>query len=135
MDLQKELQQLRKLLEEKEQIIATQQQKKITVKAHKKTPRKSGIREEMLSGLKKEVEEYLIPGEEVCPKCGNDLTLIGKEVIRTEAEFIPARLLVKQVVRQVAKCTSCGKESSYLCFESEKRSGNVSYERKNSSFQ
>lgn len=104
MDLQKEVEQLRKLLEEKEQIIAAQQdtiskqqiqienmiqallharkkifgsssektqvegqmhlfmtgqelaveplkqQKEITVKAHKKTPRKSGVREEMLSG-------------------------------------------------------------------------------------
>lgn len=88
------------------------QQKEISVKAHKKTPRKSGVREEMLSGLKKEVVEYLIPREEVCPKCGDNLTLIGKEVIRTEVEFVPAKLLVKQIVRQVAKCTSCGKKGS-----------------------
>ena len=44
------------------------QQKEVSVKAHKKTPRKPGVREEMLSGLKKEVVEYLIPEEEVCPK-------------------------------------------------------------------
>lgn len=88
------------------------QQKEISVKAHKKTARKSGVREEMLSGLKKEVEEYLIPEEEVCPKCGDKLIVIGKEVIRTEVEFVPAKLLVKQIVRQVAKCCSCGKKGS-----------------------
>ena len=44
------------------------QQKEVSVKAHKKTPRKPGVREEMLSGLKKEVVEYLISEEEVCPK-------------------------------------------------------------------
>ena len=52
------------------------QQKEISVKAHKKTPRKSGVREEMLSGLPQEVEEYVLSEEEVCPKCGNDLTII-----------------------------------------------------------
>lgn len=173
MDLQRELLQLRKLLEEKNHLIATQQeklskqqeqikkqqiqienmiqallharkklfgsssektqiegqmhlfmtgqelaiellkqQKEISVRAHKKTPRKSGVREEMLSGLKKEVEEYVISEGEVCPKCGDNLTIIGKEIIRTEVEFVQAKLLVKQIVRQVAKCTSCGKKGS-----------------------
>ena len=40
------------------------------------------------------------------------LTIIGKEIIRTEVEFVQAKLLVKQIVRQVAKCTSCGKKGS-----------------------
>ena len=66
----------------------------------------------MLSGLKKEVEEYVISEGEVCPKCGDNLTIIGKEIIRTEVEFVQAKLLVKQIVRQVAKCTSCGKKGS-----------------------
>lgn len=88
------------------------QQKEVSVKAHKKTPRKPGVREEMLSGLKKEVVEYLIPEEEVCPKCKSSLNVIGKEVIRTEVEFVPAKLLVKQIVRQVAKCSCCGQKDS-----------------------
>ena len=89
-----------------------QEQKKITVKSHKKTPRKSGVREEMLAGLPKEVEEYMISDEEECKKCGSDLTVVGKQVVRTEVEFIPAKLKVKQLVRQVAKCNSCGKKDS-----------------------
>ncbi len=62
--------------------------------------------------LKKEVVEYLIPEEEVCPKCKSSLNVIGKEVIRTEVEFVPAKLLVKQIVRQVAKCSCCGQKDS-----------------------
>ena len=30
---------------------------------------------------------------------------LKKEVIRTQVEFLPAKLLVKQIVRQVAKCS------------------------------
>lgn len=33
---------------------------------------------------------------------------IGKEIVRTEVQFKPATLLVKQIVRQVAKCMVCG---------------------------
>lgn len=52
-------------------------QRKITVKSHEKTPRKSGVREEMLSGLKKELLEYVINEGEGCPKCGGRLKVIG----------------------------------------------------------
>ena len=47
-----------------------------------------------------------------CPKCGSQLKVIGKQLIRTEVEFIPAKLKVKQIVRQVAKCESCGTKDS-----------------------
>ena len=87
-------------------------QKKITVKEHKKKPRQPGIREEMLAELPKEVDEYVIPSDEVCHKCGEELKVIGKEIVRTEVEFIPAKLLVKQVVREKAKCTCCGTKNS-----------------------
>lgn len=90
----------------------SEEQKKITVKSYEKQPRKSGVREEMLAALPKEVEEYIIDSEDTCPKCGSSLKVIGKEVIRTEVEFIPAKLKVKQIVRQVAKCESCGTKES-----------------------
>ena len=53
--------------------------KKITVKSYEKTPRKSGVREEMLSGLPKEIEEYIINPEDTCPKCGSKIKVIGKQ--------------------------------------------------------
>ncbi len=64
----------------------------------------------MLASLPKEIIEYVIPSDDNCPKCGNDLKVIGKEHVRTEVKFIPAKLLIKQIVRQVAKCIDCGKK-------------------------
>ena len=83
-------------------------QKKVTVKPHTRVARQPGVREEMLAGLPKEIEEYVIPADETCSVCGGDLKIIGKRLIRTEVEFEPAKLKVKQIIQQIAKCTVCG---------------------------
>lgn len=88
------------------------EQKKIAVKSYEKTPRRPGVREEMLSGLPKDIGEFIIDPEDACPKCGSSLKVIGKEIIRTEVEYIPAKLKVKQIIRQVAKCENCGGKNS-----------------------
>ena len=51
-----------------------QEQHAVTVPAYKRkiVPRKTGIREEMLSVLPKEYEEYVIDDKEVCSVCGSD---------------------------------------------------------------
>ena len=41
-------------------------QKKIAVKPHTRVARQPGVREEMLAGLPKEIEEYVIPADETC---------------------------------------------------------------------
>jgi transposase len=46
--------------------------------------------------------------EETCSVCRSELKIIGKKLVRTEVEYIPAKLKVKQIVQQVAKCTKCG---------------------------
>jgi transposase/uncharacterized coiled-coil protein SlyX len=84
------------------------EQKKITVPSHERAPRQPGIRAEMLSGLQKEIEEFIINQEETCSICDGKLKIIGKKLIRTEVEYIPAKLKVKQIVQQVAKCMDCG---------------------------
>lgn len=88
------------------------EEKKIVVPSHTRKPRKAGVRQEMLEGLPKEIEEYIINEEDICSKCGSPLKVIGKEVVRTEVEFKPARLIVKQIVRQIAKCTQCGTDEN-----------------------
>lgn len=88
------------------------EQKKITVRPYKRTARQPGIREEMLQGLPREVEEYIINPEDTCTECGGELKVIGREIVRTEVEYQPAKLIVKQIIRQVAKCTQCGKGDS-----------------------
>ena len=72
------------------------EQEKITVKSYKKSPRKPGVRKEMLAGLSKDIEEYVINPEETCPKCGGSLKVIGKEIVRTEVEYIPAKLTLER---------------------------------------
>ena len=83
-------------------------QKKIAVKPHTRVARQPGVREEMLAGLSKEIEEYVIPADETCSVCGGNLKIVGKRPVRTEVEFVPAKLKVKQIVQQIAKCTKCG---------------------------
>jgi len=89
-----------------------EEQEKITIRNYTRTARKPGVRKEMLAGLPKIVEEYEIPAEDECSRCGGTLKVIGKEIVRTEVEFEPAKLKVKQIVRQVAKCTECGTDKS-----------------------
>ena len=88
------------------------EQESIVAREHKKTPRKPGIRKEMLAALPKEIEEYVIDEKETCSVCGGELKVIGKEIVRTEVEFKPAKLIVKQIVRQVAKCKLCGSDGN-----------------------
>lgn len=104
MELHPETEQLAKQLFE--------EQEKITVRSHKRTPRQPGVRKKMLASLPKIVEEYIIPPEETCSVCGAPLRIIGKEIVRTEVSFIPAQVKVVQVIRQVAQCSECGKKDS-----------------------
>ena len=84
------------------------EQKKITVRPYTRTARQPGVRAEMLAGLPQEVEEYIIPADETCRVCGGKLVTVGKKLVRTEVEFVPAKLVVKHVIQQVAKCSVCG---------------------------
>lgn len=85
---------------------------KITVKPYTRTARKPGVRKEMLAGFPQEVEEYVLLAEEKCSVCGGEMKVTGKKVVRTEVEFQPAKLIVKQIIQQVTKCVNCGTEDS-----------------------
>lgn len=82
---------------------------KIAVKPHERKPRQPGIRQEMLAGLPEEIEEYVIPTDETCGICGGKMKVISKKLVRTEVEYRPAKIVVKHVVQQIAKCMECGK--------------------------
>ncbi|MGB8451619.1 MAG: IS66 family transposase zinc-finger binding domain-containing protein [Anaerocolumna sp.] len=71
-------------------------QKKITVPSYTRTARQPGVRDEMLAGLPKEIEEFIINPEETCSICGGELKIISKKLVRTEVEFIPAKLKVNK---------------------------------------
>jgi len=42
-----------------------------------------------------------------CPKCGSGLKPIGKETIREELEYIPAKLQIVRYVRMAYECPRC----------------------------
>lgn len=92
--------------------ILTLEEKKITVPSHKRVPRKPGVKARMLEGLPKEVVEYVIDEDETCGICNGKLKPIGKELVRTDVEFVPAKLVVTHNVREIRKCIDCGTDKS-----------------------
>lgn len=82
----------------------------INIKEHKRPVRKKGDRKKLTVGLLHEtVECVLNPEEAVCEACGNELKVIGKNYVRSEMEYVPAKLIMKDYVQYVYKCTECGK--------------------------
>lgn len=86
----------------------------ITVYRKKKNKKKaSGIKKATLKNTEIITNEYKLNDiQSVCPVCGGNLELIGKELERQEIEFIPAKLLVRNYVRYVYKCEDCGTDKS-----------------------
>jgi transposase len=82
------------------------------IKEHKRfvPKRKKGDRDKLTKSLPREnVECVLEPEETICGVCENEMTIIGKKKVRSEMEYIPAKLVMKDYVQYVYKCTDCGK--------------------------
>ena len=45
----------------------------------------------------------------MCEICGSELKIIGKKKVRSEMEYIPAKLVMKDYVQYIYKCIDCGK--------------------------
>ena len=52
--------------------------------------------------------------ERICPQCGHKLNRVGKEHVRSEIQFIPARLVVKDIYRETFECRNCKKEGNIM---------------------
>ena len=82
----------------------------VNIKEHKRPIRKKGDREKLTAALPREtVECVLNPEEAFCDICDSGLKVIGKKKVRSEMEYIPARLVMKDYVQYVYKCVDCGK--------------------------
>ena len=87
--------------------------KVINIKEHKRPVRKKGDREKLIKALPHEVVECVLNAEEaVCKICGSELEIIGKKKVRSEMEYIPAKLVMKDYVQYVYKCVECGKNDT-----------------------
>lgn len=70
-----------------------------------------GTRETLIKNLEvREVVCELHDNDKDCPYCNTDLVPIGKEQVRQEIEFIPAKVKIVNYIRYAYECPSCKKE-------------------------
>lgn len=85
----------------------------ITVYRKKKSKKRtSGIKKSFLSNIIVKRQEYIMNEGATCPICDSDVELVGKKVIRSEIEFDPAVLRIKEHIQYIYKCKKCGTEES-----------------------
>ena len=87
---------------------------KITVFRKKNNKKaQAGIKKAELKNIETETREYFLDDDKkICNECGAHLKEIGKEVVRQEIEYVPAKLRLVNYVRHVYKCEECGTEKS-----------------------
>ncbi|WZL72010.1 IS66 family transposase [Clostridiaceae bacterium 35-E11] len=87
---------------------------RLPVKAHTRLKRKKGDQERLIKALPREVVECIIDEKDsICDVCNSSLSIIGKKKVRSEIEFIPARVKVTEYVQYIYKCTTCGTCDEY----------------------
>ena len=80
------------------------------VAAHKRHKKHEYTLDNIPEGIEtKQVEHRLEGADLICPQCGDTMTEIGKEVVRT-LEIIPARMVVREDVYYTYACQNCNKE-------------------------
>lgn len=86
----------------------------IEVPAHQRRKKQKDHTAELLANSPHEERLITLPEEErVCKRCGTALTSMGKEKIRTEIEFIPAKVKVIDYYRESFQCLACRKEAHF----------------------
>lgn len=85
------------------------EEKAVVVQTH--TRKKKRTHDELAKNLP--VEEVVHTSEEcTCDKCGAEMKSIGKEFVRDELVYIPARLFIRKHYAEVLKCPDCGTDES-----------------------
>lgn len=81
----------------------------IEVTAHKRTRKKKATYEEMFGSLSvRQVKLDNLKAEQlICPNCGDKMTAIGTEVVRTEVVFHPATLERVEYIATTYECPLC----------------------------
>lgn len=78
---------------------------KITVVTHER--KKHSTHKDSFEDL--ETEEVIHETEDkVCPECGSGMEVIGKEFVRDELVYVPARMFVRKHYVETTRCVSCG---------------------------
>ena len=85
----------------------------IEVEKHLRKRKYAGQKAELIKDLPhKKVLHIIDESEMVCEKCGSALVRVGEEFVRTEVQFIPARLEVIDHYRETYECRACRKKGT-----------------------
>ena len=87
----------------------------IVVAAHKRHKKHEYTLDNIPEGMATKQVEHRLEGEDlVCPHCGDTMTEIGKEVVRT-LEIIPAQTIVHEDVYYTNACKNCSENADEGC--------------------
>ncbi|MEG0873578.1 MAG: IS66 family transposase [Clostridia bacterium] len=83
-------------------------------KNKKNKKKKAGINKSVLKDVLINVVEVKINEEDKCPICNSELKKIGKKIVHTDIQFIPAHFEITHYVQWTAMCSKCGTENSNI---------------------
>ena len=85
------------------------------VAGHKRHKKHTYTLDTIPEGIPTKQVEHRLEGEElVCPQCGDTMTEIGKEVVKT-LEIIPAQYIVREDIYYTYACKSCSENADEGC--------------------
>ena len=85
------------------------------VAAHKRHKKHEYTLDNISEDIPRERIEHRLEGEDlVCPQCGDTMTEIGTEVVRT-LEIIPAQMVVREEIYYTYACRSCSESADEGC--------------------
>ena len=85
------------------------------VAAHKRHKKHEYTLDTIPENIPTKKVEHRLEGEElVCPQCGDTMTKIGKEVVRT-LEIVPAQVSVREDIYYTYACKSCNESADEGC--------------------
>jgi len=94
--------------EENQSVSEREDEKQTVVTGYSR--KKKRTKDEMYGNLP--VEEVVHPVEDSkCPACGSEMVVIGKEYVREELVYVPAKMFRRQHFVQTVKCPQCGTDT------------------------
>lgn len=82
----------------------------VEIEKHLRKKKYAGQREELVKNLPhSKVLHVMDESEQICGRCGSPMVKVGEEFVRTEVQFIPAKLKVIDHYRETYECRSCRK--------------------------
>ena len=85
----------------------------VEIEKHLRKRKYTGQWEELVKNLPhSKVLHTIDEREQICDNCGSTMVKVGEEFVRTEVQFIPAKLKVIDHYRETYECRSCRKNGT-----------------------